>query len=76
MSAFVTELSGKRIELMKEIVPSISNVAFLAEHGKSHFSAAMGDGEDGNGDPEQSSCLTFEANKTLCERLLQPAKTK
>ena len=29
MSAFVTELSGKRIELMKEIVPSISNVAFL-----------------------------------------------
>ena len=29
MSAFVTELSGKRIELMKEIVPSISHVAFL-----------------------------------------------
>ncbi|MGB2598158.1 MAG: ABC transporter substrate-binding protein [Pseudolabrys sp.] len=29
MSAFVTELSGKRIELMKEIIPSISHVAFL-----------------------------------------------
>src|SRR6476660_5346853 len=29
MSAFVTELSGKRIELMKEIVPSVSTMGFL-----------------------------------------------
>src|SRR6476660_9416106 len=29
LSAFVTELSGKRIELLKEVFPSISSVGFL-----------------------------------------------
>ena len=33
LSAFVTELSGKRIELMKEMSPSISRVAFLQNMG-------------------------------------------
>ena len=29
LSAFVTELSGKRIELLKETFPSVSTVGFL-----------------------------------------------
>ena len=33
LSAFVTELSAKRVELMKEMVPSISGVAFLQNMG-------------------------------------------
>lgn len=33
LSAFVTELSGKRIELMKELLPSISRVAFMQNMG-------------------------------------------
>ena len=32
-SAFVTELAGKRIELMKEMLPSISRVGFLQNMG-------------------------------------------
>jgi putative ABC transport system substrate-binding protein len=33
LSAFVTELAGKRIELMKEILPSISRAAFMQNMG-------------------------------------------
>ena len=33
LSAFVTELAGKRIELMKEMLPSISRVAFMQNMG-------------------------------------------
>jgi putative ABC transport system substrate-binding protein len=33
LSAFVTELSGKRVELMKELLPSISRVALLQNMG-------------------------------------------
>ena len=33
LSAFVTELSAKRVELMKEMAPSISRVAFLQNMG-------------------------------------------
>ena len=28
-SAFVTELAGKRVELMKEVVPDVTRVGFL-----------------------------------------------
>ena len=55
MSAFVTELSGKRIELMKEIIPVDLARGFPPEHGKSHFSATMEDGEDGGRDPRPLS---------------------
>src|SRR5450759_664643 len=33
LSAFVTELAGKRIEVMKEMLPSISRVAFMQNMG-------------------------------------------
>ena len=33
LSAFVTELSGKRIELLKETFPSVSTVGFLNDLG-------------------------------------------
>jgi putative tryptophan/tyrosine transport system substrate-binding protein len=33
LSAFVTELAGKRIELIKEMLPSISRVAFMQNMG-------------------------------------------
>jgi putative ABC transport system substrate-binding protein len=33
LSAFVTELAGKRIELIKELLPSISRVAFMQNMG-------------------------------------------
>jgi len=33
LSAFVTELSGKRVEIMKELLPSISRVALLQNMG-------------------------------------------
>ena len=33
LSAFVTELSGKRVELLKEIIPSVARVGFLQNMG-------------------------------------------